>query len=224
MHAHTWQNRIYFETDDLVKYFEQQKHANTLPSLEDLLKVARTLYERYMTRLAYDAALTGDIAGLGLPKSQNAWVNPAGPTAMLQEGPMFGGDRTLAQSILFMIQMGLSQMVDRAVSIGDIGRVYEGLKVSEGYYGYMTQTHLDYISLEPGYDVPLCRLKPYKVLRVHPGDDRNVGTRVNGGVTPIIPPELACESLGGAREASGGRSNARAPQSCTRGSCQKKWE
>ena len=55
------------------------------------------------------------------PKKQKEMV-PA-------EGEEFGGDHTLMRSALFMYEALVSKEVAQAVAEGDIGRVYEGIKV-----------------------------------------------------------------------------------------------
>ncbi|GBE84702.1 hypothetical protein SCP_0606820 [Sparassis crispa] len=56
----------------------------------------------------------------------------------------FTGDRTLAQSIMFMHDTLLSQKVARAVAEGDIGRVYEGIKMM--LFSFAGSSHLKYVS------------------------------------------------------------------------------
>lgn len=46
------------------------------------------------------------------------------------EGEKFNGDHTLMRSALFMYKALVSKEVAQAVAEGDIGRVYEGIKVS----------------------------------------------------------------------------------------------
>jgi hypothetical protein len=59
--------------------------------------------------------------GKGGPKKQRGTV--------AVEGREFNGDRTLARSALFMYEALVSKEVAQAVAEGDIGRVYEGIKV-----------------------------------------------------------------------------------------------
>jgi len=55
-----------------------------------------------------------------------------GPTTQmnLTEGDEFDGDQTLARSALFMYEALVSKEIAQAVAEGDVGRVYEAIKVS----------------------------------------------------------------------------------------------
>lgn len=49
-----------------------------------------------------------------------------------QDSKPFSGDRTLAQSILFMNDAMLSRDASQAVAMGDVGRLWNDLKVRYG--------------------------------------------------------------------------------------------
>jgi len=115
-------SRIHFQTDDIFMYFKELAARDALPSLEKLHEVAEILYTRYMSRKAYYTALAGDQVTeiLGIPSAPETWRNPGGINT---EGTSFTGDRSLAQSMLFMIDAALSRSVAQAVAMGDVGSV-----------------------------------------------------------------------------------------------------
>ncbi|KAH9922254.1 uncharacterized protein B0H18DRAFT_1185486 [Fomitopsis serialis] len=67
--------RLHFETPDIFVYFKELASRDALPSLEYLYKTSETLYARYMSRRAYEVALTGDrvTETLGIPLSSEPW-------------------------------------------------------------------------------------------------------------------------------------------------------
>ncbi len=69
-----------------------------------------------------DAASDGSMSASGSEDSDSESTDSS---------PMFQGDRTLAQSILFMSDAIVLRDLSQAVSEGDIGRVWNNLKVTE---------------------------------------------------------------------------------------------
>ncbi|KAH9934138.1 uncharacterized protein B0H18DRAFT_841114, partial [Fomitopsis serialis] len=135
--------RIHFQTEDIFAYFKALAARDALPTLEELHKVAETLYARYMSRKAYHIALAGDqvTETLGIPSAPEPWQTPGGTST---EGTSFAGDRSLAQSMLFMIDTALSRSVAQAVAMGDVGSVYEGIKMM--LFNFAGSGHTKYTS------------------------------------------------------------------------------
>ena len=135
-------DRTYLGTDDLVQHFQRQSSEKRLVSLANLMEDASHLARRYSSEQAYTKALlprspqshSDDIPlaadfPQGVPSAQVVMDMEA----MLLEdeitAPPFQGDWPLANSVL-LIRDGIWYMeVVRAVALGDIGRVWEVLKV-----------------------------------------------------------------------------------------------
>lgn len=89
----------------------------------------------------------------------------------------FTGDRTLAQSILFMRDAMISREVAQAVSCGDVGRVWNAFKVRElrpdlRRHAPMTESSI----ADDG--VYVRRFRTFQVHHLLVGDDLHRGTRV----------------------------------------------
>ncbi|KAJ3530077.1 hypothetical protein NM688_g7762 [Phlebia brevispora] len=169
-----WQ--IFFGCVDLVEYFAALEASNALPTLDALSDMARALYFRYSSRQAYLRALRGDLNEDWGVQSGSTWTPPhqchrasdkpkartsklKGYTAEALEED-FKGDQALAHSILFMHDTIISREIALAVPEGDIGHVYEELKVSitpldmqsparYTSYGFEQQCQLEYEFTEP---------------------------------------------------------------------------
>ncbi|KAJ3535139.1 hypothetical protein NM688_g7020 [Phlebia brevispora] len=137
---------LHFQTDDLFSYFDHLEVEERLPSFEDLHGAAKELYKRYSDRHAYHSAMRGynPADGLGHIPIGSLWFTPEedetsralpkpkgkGRSTKIKstiEEP-FGGDQTLAQSIMYMHVTMISREIAEVIADGDIGRVYEGLK------------------------------------------------------------------------------------------------
>lgn len=108
------------------------------------------MYNRYGTRRAYNMALRGvnPLGESAFPVGK-AWVAPETEStstvlaprdpktskrkkkveAAVSSARTFVGDQSLAQSIMLIHTLLISREMASAVAEGDIGRVYEGLKV-----------------------------------------------------------------------------------------------
>ena len=125
-----------------------------LPTPEELFKVALSLYDNYSTPKAATMFMSGcqlntSVVSIGEPWREVEDVGPEPKPAPVETDDMdtklvegedegkekdvvsvdFDGDHTLMRSALFMYEALVSKEVAQAVAEGDIGRVYEGIKV-----------------------------------------------------------------------------------------------
>jgi len=121
--------RTYLQTKDLPRYFEQLARNEEMLSLDQLETMARSLFTTYSTSAAYWHAVepsddtTHTFFPLGDPYVQLS--------ANTLENQTFSGDWALGNSILLMRDGLWFLEVCQAVMCGDIGRVWEVLKVSK---------------------------------------------------------------------------------------------
>lgn len=164
---------------DLLSHFAHLARQNDLPSFETLLYHANTLVNRYASQDAYEQALSlaesNDASTfmkvpVGQPTTMPIVINIATesdpsalPTEDLpkvhQEAKDFDGDRVLANSILFLQDFGWWTEIAYAVPDGDIGRVFEILKVSTIPFRF--PLHCSVARLVDGVldlDIRLCRV------------------------------------------------------------------
>ncbi|KAJ6545695.1 hypothetical protein B0H19DRAFT_1308385 [Mycena capillaripes] len=128
---------------DLLSHFEELAANDSLPSLDELLKSARIIRERYASQTAYEQSLdkseqdeahTRIKVPVGSP-----WMSTQLPAAddgdkedgpkVHKEPPGFDGDRVLSNAILFLMEFGWWTELDYAISEGDVGRVMKILKI-----------------------------------------------------------------------------------------------
>ncbi|KAJ7737519.1 hypothetical protein B0H16DRAFT_1325909 [Mycena metata] len=160
--------RISFGADDLIEHFADPKV--NLPDLDILWATARKLVVRYASQKAYAQGVNKDLfdsahsdmkVPLGTP-----WVPPAaGPRATEDEEQAveddesptvhveadgFNGDRVIANEALFLRDMGWWVIAHHAVPDGEIGRVWEILKIwifcfsgstNRNYANYLLETY-----------------------------------------------------------------------------------
>ncbi|KAL0061595.1 hypothetical protein AAF712_011564 [Marasmius tenuissimus] len=122
--------RILLDVNDLEAHFDTLSEADQLPSLDALVLKGRILVQRYASIRAYEHALSSDLH----KKSDPALKVPTGtpwtsPNVSDNESPVFDGDRSLANGILFKMQFGSWLALDFAIHDGDVGIVMEQLKV-----------------------------------------------------------------------------------------------
>ncbi|KAJ3714760.1 hypothetical protein C8R42DRAFT_552055, partial [Lentinula raphanica] len=161
--------RLAFNTTDIFQYFRELSKNDSLPTIEVLESMAKTLFHSYSTTQAYYHALH-DAGASENTSSWNRsvpvgtpWMGVADDPSMVDMGLMFTkskirsavskpmkqrrptrkekeadeekqkirttGDRVLANSIAFMRDALLSRECANAVASGDVGRVWEVLKV-----------------------------------------------------------------------------------------------
>ncbi|KAJ7738991.1 hypothetical protein B0H16DRAFT_1424719 [Mycena metata] len=159
--------RISFGADDIIEYFA--KPAQSLPDLDGLLVMARKLVKRYASDQAYSQALDKEWADsahadMKIPLG-TTWVPPAdvhsdsddGTPKKTKKRPSvhieaedFTGDRVLANEILFLRDMGWWVIASDAVPDGEIGRVWEIMKIwiisfagsgNHNYTNYLLETY-----------------------------------------------------------------------------------
>ncbi|KAJ3726679.1 hypothetical protein C8R42DRAFT_573424 [Lentinula raphanica] len=140
--------RLAFNTSDIFEYFRDLSQKDELPTIEVLEDMAQTLFQNYSTTRAYyhalhDAGASKEMSSwTGSVPVGTAWTGPADsdkkakkPTRKQKEmdeekqAMRTTGDRVLANSISFMRDALLSRECANAVASGDVGRVWEVLKV-----------------------------------------------------------------------------------------------
>ncbi|EDR00803.1 uncharacterized protein LACBIDRAFT_333858 [Laccaria bicolor S238N-H82] len=148
---------------DLLSHFKSLTSRNELPSLDTLIQQAGSLIDRYASQDAYDQALS-KAKSSNAPEPMKilfgpAWTNQStgstnsAPVPLLpnedvpkvhKEADDFDGDHVLANSVLFLQDFGWWIEIAYAVSEGDIGRVFEILKIwiftfaGSSHHNYMT--------------------------------------------------------------------------------------
>ncbi|KAI9069580.1 hypothetical protein FKP32DRAFT_1540109, partial [Trametes sanguinea] len=121
---------------DLFAHFESLSAKGAVPSLDDLHRIARMLHSRYSCQRAWFDAMEGvehaEQAGWseGSPwKTRDKQANQPVGHAAKDSQREFEGDCTLAQSILFMMDTMLSRDAADAVAMGDVGRLWNNMKI-----------------------------------------------------------------------------------------------
>ena len=119
-----------------------------LPTFNKLLDDALTVYHRYASLDAYERALSKQSSTthdptMAIPTGK-VWAPPRDSTLtearpeVAKEEEGFDGDRTLANSILFLHEYSTWVELAHATPEGDIGRVWEIIKVRcQRYIHYM---------------------------------------------------------------------------------------
>ena len=136
----------------MFAYFKDLDAKGCVPTLEDLYEDAAKLHERYTTRRACRAVELGHEQSLATLRLPTAHAPVHGPGSSHQEAPSDSaaagpkcnntGDRVLAQSMLFMMDSLLSRVVAQAGAEGDVGAMYEGLKVRSQQSLIRIDTHV----------------------------------------------------------------------------------
>ena len=120
-------------------YFSGLAKNNQLPSFDKLLEDALVVYQRYASLNAYERALSKCSAStpdpiMAIPTGK-AWVPPKDSTSneahpkLLRKEEGFDGDRTLANSILFLHEYSTWVELAHVTPEGDIGHIWEIIKV-----------------------------------------------------------------------------------------------
>ena len=97
----------------------------------------------------------------------------------------FRGDHALARSASFMYETLVSKEVAQAVAEGDIGRVYEGIKVS--FHSTVTPVSNKYTADDAGH---IRRILTYQVYWLPARHNQLLGVRCWPGVTDHVSAEL----------------------------------
>ncbi|KAJ7808146.1 hypothetical protein B0H14DRAFT_2525469 [Mycena olivaceomarginata] len=134
---------------NLLGHFDALAAKTELPTLNELLKHASLLRERYASQTAYEQSLDKAEQDDAEPRTKFPVDKPAvdAPSTMEQnevppetkadeDGPKFhkekdgfDGDRVLSNSILFLMEFSWWIELNYAIPEGDVGRVFEILKV-----------------------------------------------------------------------------------------------
>jgi hypothetical protein len=142
--------------NNLDQWFETAERTETIPSFEELWHKAQILFQCYGHAHAFETALTGrffdddrtipsgdpwtetlrDMSSvhLGFENKKGKGKQKRKKEKLTEnesddEAPPFLGDQTLAQSCRFMYDATVSREVIYATADGDIGRVWEAVKV-----------------------------------------------------------------------------------------------
>ncbi|KAJ7703574.1 hypothetical protein B0H17DRAFT_912268, partial [Mycena rosella] len=171
--------RIYFKCEDLHVYFTSLAVLNKLPSFEELEIAAKHLYDTYTSTIpqkeaardARDAqgAWTSKVP-LGKPwvplpidstsasaskkkrKRKSKKDTAAKQPVDLPPPPPFYGDQVISDNAGFMRSASISREVSAAVAVGEVGRMWEGLKIMminfagsghARYLGYLLEMAVD---------------------------------------------------------------------------------
>lgn len=137
-------SRNHFGCRDIFEYFKEKKVEGKLPEVEEIEAAARSLHRVFSTTAAIYEALD-DVTAVSdwtsvVPEG-SPWV--AAPSAsdkssqgsakcseLADDAQMdTKGDRVLSNSITFMRDALLSRELSYAIAEGDVGRVYEVIKV-----------------------------------------------------------------------------------------------
>ncbi|KAF8147032.1 hypothetical protein K438DRAFT_1989998 [Mycena galopus ATCC 62051] len=140
---------IHFDTNDIFDYFATLKKRNTLPSFEDLHKIALKLFKtytapspRHQVRMdARDEAVAWT-PHAPLVTSKTASTKPAISKKNLPPPPPFFGDKTLADDGAFMYDAFINRELVAATAQGNVGRMWEALKAT--VFTFAGSTHGKY--------------------------------------------------------------------------------
>ncbi|KAF8958799.1 hypothetical protein BDZ97DRAFT_1940816 [Flammula alnicola] len=137
--------RLSFGTDDLLSYFKDRSLRKNLPTLEDLQVHARKLYRSYTSLRGQDKAIYGGRLMNGadsiVPQgTKSARDIPGLPTPANLK---FMGDQVLGQSISFMRDAMFAREMTLAIADGDVGRVWEIIKVM--LFTFAGSSHSNYM-------------------------------------------------------------------------------
>jgi hypothetical protein len=140
---------------DLLKFFQLKAAEEKIPSLEALLETAKKLQKMYGRPAAYHRALKGTYTNNAtkIPEG-STWTPPAKEKSSAEVGQKKGmckkkkegnemdkkffGDLVVAQSSRFIHDAMISRHATFAVADGDIGSVWECMKVRLASYAKIT--------------------------------------------------------------------------------------
>ncbi|KAJ7715562.1 hypothetical protein B0H14DRAFT_3901555 [Mycena olivaceomarginata] len=177
--------RLFYETDDLENYFAGLETAGQLPNLDTMLDDATTLADRYTSQAAIQNSMR--TAEATSPKNPNRIL-----TAQIfhqhrtKRTP--DSDRVLRNSEIFLLDFGWWIEMAWSVSEGDIGRVWEIIKI--WIFKFAGSSHQNYMKY---------LLEFYCVLRYEASEDLsdaildNLLQRINAELGKCIPGDLLQE-------------------------------
>jgi len=121
--------RTYLGTNDLPQYFEQLACDDEMLTLDQLEAIASRLFTTYSMTAAYWHAVNPS------DETTHNEFPPGDPCIQVgadtSENPRFSGDWVLANTVLLICDGLWFLEVCQAMTCGDIGRVWEVLKVSK---------------------------------------------------------------------------------------------
>ncbi|KAJ3771380.1 hypothetical protein FB446DRAFT_609077, partial [Lentinula raphanica] len=147
-----WRNELGYE--DLHQHMESLSKSNQLPSFEELYQRAIDLHQRFGSVTAYwDLMKTGDGYKTGSqwkpPKADTSSANLGIPISSRKKQAVspvldgsFDGDKTLARSTRLIYDGAISQLATSAIRRGDVGCVWECLKMMT--FSFAGSSHTKY--------------------------------------------------------------------------------
>ncbi|KAJ7723591.1 hypothetical protein B0H14DRAFT_3519887 [Mycena olivaceomarginata] len=172
--------RLFYETDNLEKYFAGLETAGKLPDLDTILDDATTLADRYTSQAAIQNSIRTAEATSPRTPIQFPWELHG-----LRENPGFTGDRVLRNSEIFLLEFGWWIEMAWSVSEGDIGRVWEIIKIwifkfaGSSHQNYMNDAIFDNLLLR--IDAELGKCIPGDLLQEHYNKWLQAMSRRHGG-------------------------------------------
>ncbi|KAH7920579.1 hypothetical protein BV22DRAFT_996910, partial [Leucogyrophana mollusca] len=162
--------RIHFGTNDIFQYFTDLATRNALPDLEEFEEIARKLHRAYSSTRAIHRALadvTLDSDWAKTVPQGTAWTgtqagHSTGDTTPVNDGAAtkkprhakqqgepssmepFRGDLVLAKEIAYLRDTILSREGALATAEGDVGRVYEAMKIM--LFTFAGSSHTKYVN------------------------------------------------------------------------------
>ncbi|KAJ3506750.1 hypothetical protein NLJ89_g6695 [Agrocybe chaxingu] len=124
--------RIFYRQDNLFQHFDRLASQKRLPSFEDLELAAKQLYKSYTSLRAQERALRGPhtIQNSTVIPKVSPWPSPTREGKDSSQAlPLFLGDNVLSRSISFMRDTMFAREFSEATAEGDVGRIWEIIKV-----------------------------------------------------------------------------------------------
>lgn len=147
--------RLLYNQEDLFQYFANLATCDQLPSFENLEKDAQKLYRSYTSMRAQERALRG-------PRlMESSPAVPVGSTWDMENpltkvlGKPFTGDQILARSISFIRDTMLAREFSIATADGDVGRLWEVIKVMVFTFAGSSHSNYTHYLLEMITDLEL---------------------------------------------------------------------
>ncbi|KAJ3729759.1 hypothetical protein C8R42DRAFT_569719 [Lentinula raphanica] len=138
--------RMEFDADDLLEHLKMLSETRQFPSFDDLHKVAVSLHHRFGSPKAFTKLMrhgTGykegsewkvprtdkSLINIGLPSESKGKKKKTKKADQESENEVFVGDETLARSTQFICDGLLSRLATEGIHRGDVGCVWECLKM-----------------------------------------------------------------------------------------------
>jgi len=171
---------LYFKADDLIQHFSNLEAAGTLPSFTVLELAARELHRAYSSTRALHHAMRDvekpSVWSHTVPRG-TAWRSPlaciandinasSAEAASHCSDTTFKGDLILARSIAFMRDALVSREAAYAAAEGDVGRLYEMIKVCQWSYSMNMGYKIDCSGSTLAHAVHICWILTLKICHI----------------------------------------------------------